>query len=135
MSTLAGWLTDEAASLIKENTSRAVPNEGLAMGEPIHERVQRSIERRLNRNEFYFRVVFVMSAALAVLTIAAPFIPVLAKTGVVAAFGVTTAAAIAATVALYKEKNAFDMMLVVAMGLGEDDLRNVLDVLIKKHGG
>lgn len=137
MISLGSWLASlDKATVLREVGAGAIntvnPPGGLRMGADMN-KLRASLRRCLDRNELYFRFAFGLSALLSLATIFAPFLPMVHdKTMVTALFGLTTSASVAGTVSLYKEKNSFDIMLELAVGLGEDEMRKVLDVLIRR---
>lgn len=136
------WLETEAASLLtgrlgdftgQRSAGQTDAVKGLRMGADLGE-IKASLRRRVDRNELYFRIAFALSVALAATSLIAPFLPIFhGKPSVSTLFGITATAAIAGTVALYKEKNTFDIMIELAVGLGEDEMRKVLEVLIRRQ--
>ena len=102
------------------------------LGPQDMEMLRKSLRKRMAQNEVYFRIAFGISVLLAITTIGAIiFSPT--KGFVPGAFGISTAAAVAAAMHAVREKHSFDVMLELATGLDEKAVRQVLQVLLAKY--
>jgi hypothetical protein len=132
MSGFQEWLKEVGHQL----SEGASPGEVPPLGSGDLESLRQSLRARLAQNENYFRIAFGLAVLLALATLVAAFLPGGEGTGwVPAAFGISTAGAIAMAMNAVREKRSFDLMLELAVGLDDDAVREVLRVLIKKYAG
>ena len=131
MNNLEKWLNEEAAPLI--GAAKNVPP---SLGPINVEGLRESLRSRIAQNESYFRIAFALAALLALATLVAAFLPdTNGNPWVAGAFGISTAGSVAMVMNAVRDKNAFEMMLELALGLDEEAMRDVLRVLIFKYKG
>jgi hypothetical protein len=132
MSGFRKWLNEVGPQL----SGRASAGEVPPLGPADLEGLRRSLRARMAKNEIYFRIAFALAVLLALATLIAAFLPGGKGTAwVPAAFGISTAGAIMMAMNAVREKHSFDMMLELAVGLDDDAVREVLQVLLKKYAG
>jgi hypothetical protein len=133
MSRFDAWLSEATGAL----SGGAPPDGAPALGRGGDlERLRRGLRRRMEKNERYFRIAFGLAVLLAAATVVAPFLPHAGgRAWVSAAFGISSAGAVGFALNAVRDKHAFDIMLELATGLGEDALRDVLGVLARKVEG
>jgi hypothetical protein len=130
MSGFQEWLKEVGPQLSGGASAGEVP----ALGPADLEGLRKSLRARMAKNEFYFRIAFALAVLLALATLIAAFLPGVKGTAwVPAAFGISTAGAVLMVMKAVREKNLFDMMLELAVGLDDDAVRGVLQVLLKKY--
>jgi hypothetical protein len=133
MSAFDEWLKESIDELSGAAPSGRAPD--LGSGGEL-ERLRKGLSRRIEKNESYFRIAFALAVLLALATLVAPFLPYGGgRAWVSAAFGISSAGAVAFALNAVREKHAFDVMLELATGLGEEALRDVLGVLARKVAG
>ncbi len=132
MSGFRQWLGEVGTYL----ASSALPGGSPPLGQSDLEYLRRSLRDRMGANERYLRVSFALAALLAIATLVATFWQrATAGTWMPAALGISTAGAVAMTMSAVRDKNMFDVMLELAVGLDDDAVRDVLAVLMKRQGG
>jgi hypothetical protein len=132
MSGFQEWLSEVSPQFSGGTPAGEVP----PLGQGDLEGLRKSLRTRMARNEVYFRIAFALAVLLALATLIAAFLPGGKGTAwVPAAFGISTAGAIAMAMNAVREKHSFDMMLELAVGLDDDAVRDVLQVLLKKYAG
>lgn len=136
MSNYSSWILNEGKQFV-QGTLKSTPL-GLGKGGPPDElgenpELVESLQERLGKNERYFQIVFALSVLLSICTVVSAFLPATQdKPSIPAGLGVTASVAIGSSVALYKQKDLFDKMLSLALYLGRDEMKKVLDVLIRE---
>ena len=130
MSRFIDWFTEVGPQILAGVADGKVP----PLGSKSLEGLRKSLRTRMRKNEIYFRIAFSLTILLAIATLVAAFLPMSKGTAwVPAAFGISTAGAIAMAMNAVRDKQSFDMMLELAVGLDDDAVREVLNVLLKKY--
>lgn len=132
MSGFQEWLKEVGPQLSGGALADGVP----PLGPADLDGLRKSLRARMAKNEIYFRIAFALAVLLVLATLISAFLPGVKEAAwVPAAFGISTAGAIALAMNAVREKHSFDMMLELAVGLDDDAVRDVLQVLLKKYAG
>lgn len=129
--TFESWLRDVAGQHLQQPAS-APP-----LGAAELARLDKSLRRCMKQNETYFRIAFGLAVILALCAVVLAFVGrgKSETSWMQAGLGVSAFGAVTFAMARVREKQSFDLMIELAVGLDDKAVREVLQVLMKKYIG